>query len=186
MKTLEMAFLHSTEGMSGDDRELCEKLWAKTAELLMPKLGKYYKRFEPAAKAWNNEVNKPYGVILGRSDPKSFLLFYVSAQEAQEKAIKYHMGSFLGGFDLGEKFDEDGLHGFVMNPKEGAETDVQVHLLWHLDMMGGGFFPDAGIYYVPARQAVITEALNEQILKDIGHYAISVVRFSAGDDDVPV
>ncbi len=183
MKTLEMAFLNSTEGMSGDDRELCEKLWAKTAELLMPNLGKHYKRFEPAATAWGNEINKPYSVILGCSDPKSFLFFYVTAREAQEKAVDFHLNGFLGGFDLGEKFDEDGLHGFTMNPKEGAETAVQVHLLWHLKMMGGGFFPDAGIYCVPARQAVVTEALNEQILSDVGHYAISMVRFYAGDGD---
>ena len=186
MKTLDMAFVYSTEGMSGTDRELCEQLWAKTSELLLTKLGNLYRRFEPACEAWGNEINKPYGVILGRSDPKAFLLFYVNARESQEKAVSFHMNGFLGSMEIGEKFDGEGLHGVVLNPKADAQLATSMHLLWHVGMMGGEFYPDAGIYYVPARQSVISDALNEQILKDIGHYALSMVRFYAGDDDVSV
>ena len=184
MKTTTMAFLYPTEGLDGDDHALCEQLWAKTAELLTPKLGKLYKRFEPAGKAWDTNINKPYGVVLGRSDPKLFLYVYASAQEAQESAVKHHMNGFLDAFDIGEQFDEGKLHGFTMNPKAGAEKAVSAHLLWHVGMMGGEFFPDAGIYYVPARQSVISEALNNQILGDVAHYAICMVRFYAGDGDV--
>ena len=184
MKTTTMAFLHPTEGLNGDDHALCEQLWAKTTELLKPNLGKLYKRFEPAGKAWGEDINKPFGVVLGRSNPKSFLVLYENAREKQEEALKFHMGGFLGNFDIGEKFDEGGLHGFTVNPKEGKALDISAHLSWHLSMMAGQLMPDAGIYYVPARQAVISEVLDQQILSSIGSYALSVVRFYAGDGDV--
>ena len=182
-KTAVMALLHPTEGLSDDDRALCEQLWAKTTELLKPKLGKLYKRFEPASKAWGNAINKPFGVVLGRSDPQAFLLFYVNAKQAQEKAVKYHMGGVLGSLNFGEEFTEGDLHGVAATPKEGGEEDLSAHLFWHVGMMSGELFPDAGIYYVPARQAVISEALDRQILSSIGNYALSVVRLYAGDDD---
>lgn len=76
------------------------------------------------------------------------------------------------------------LHGFTMNPKEGKALDISAHLSWHLSMMAGQLMPDAGIYYVPARQAVISEVLDQQILSSVSSYALSVVRFYAGDDDV--
>ena len=182
-KTAVMALLHPTEGLSEDDKALCEQLWAKTTELLKPKLGKLYKRFEPAGKAWGNAINKPFGVVLGRSDPQAFLLFYVNAKQAQERAVKYHMGGVLGNLDLGEEFADGNLRGFTATPKEGGEKDMSAHLFWHVGMMTGELFPDAGIYYVPARQAVISEALDRQILSSIGNYALSVVRLYAGDDD---
>ena len=184
MNSVTMAFLHPTEGLDGDDKAVCEQLWAKTTELLKPNLGKLYKRFEPASKAWGEEINKPFGVVLGRSDPRSFLVLYANAREKQEAAVKFHMGGFLDNFDIGEQFDEGKLHGFTMNPKEGKALDISAHLSWHLGMMAGQLMPDAGIYYVPARQAVISEVLNNQILSSIGSYALSVVRFYAGDEDV--
>lgn len=184
MNSVTMAFLHPTEGLDGDDKAVCEQLWAKTTELLKPNLGKLYKRFEPAGKAWGEDINKPFGVVLGRSDPRSFLVLYANAREKQEEALKFHMGGFLGNFDIGEKFDEGGLHGFTMNPKEGKALDISAHLSWHLSMMAGQLMPDAGIYYVPARQAVISEVLDQQILSSVGSYALSVVRFYAGDGDV--
>ena len=45
-------------------------------------------------------------------------------------------------------------------------------------------FPDSGIYYVPARQAVISEVLDRQILSSVGSYALCMVSFYAGDGDV--
>ena len=184
MKTVTTAFLHPTEGLSGDDKAVCEQLWAKTTELLTPNLGKLYKRFEPAGKAWGETISKPFGVVLGRSDPRAFLVLYANAREKQEEAVKFHMGGFLGGFEIGDQFDEGTLHGFTMNPKEGKSVEISAHLSWHCSMMAGQLMPDAGIYYVPARQAVISEVLDQQILSNIGGYALSVVRFYAGDGDV--
>ena len=184
MKTATVAFLHPTESLTGDDRSLREQLWAKTTELLTPELGKLYQRFEPAVKAWGESVNKPFGVVLGRSDSKTFLVLYAKAHEQQEAAVKFHMSGFLGGFDVGEQFNEGSLHGFTMNPKANAGEAISGHLTWHLGMMAGKPFPDAGIYYVPARQAVISEVLEQQILCSIGSYALCMVSFYAGDGDV--
>ena len=184
MNTVTMAFLHPTEGLTGDDKTVCEQLWAKTTELLTPNLGRLYKRFEPAGEAWGESIGKPFGVVFGRRDPRQFLVLYANARERQEEAVKFHMGGFLGNFDMGERFDEDGLHGFTMNPKEGKDQDISAHLSWHLSMMAGQLMPDAGIYYVPARQAVISEVLGRQILSSVGSYALSVVRFYVGDGNV--
>ena len=93
------------------------------------------------------------------------------------------MGGILNNLDVGGEFSEGGIHGFTMTPKEGGEEGMSAHLFWHVGMMSGELFPDAGIYYVPARQAVISEALDRQILSSIGNYALSVVRLYAGDDD---
>ena len=160
-----------------------KELWTKTTELLKPNLGKLYDRFEPAGEAWDKTIDKPYGVVLGRSDARAFLVLYANARECQEQAVKFHMNGFLGGFDMGESFDEGSMHGFTMNPKQGATTEISVHLSWHIGMMAGQIFPDAGIYFVPARQSAIGDALDQQILSNIGNYALSLVRFYEGGND---
>ena len=180
MKTATMVLLHSIETMSGTDSELSEQIWRKTSELLLPNLGKMYTRFEPADAAWDTQISAPYGVVLGRSDPKTFLMLYVLGRERQEEAAKYHIDGFLSSVELGDAITEGNMRGFVLNPKEDAKRALSAHLFWHVGMMGGELLPDAGIYCVPARQAVIGEALDKQILQNIGHYALSAVRFFCG------
>ncbi len=180
-KTATVAFLHPMDGLNGDDRAISEQLWAKTTELLTPALGKFYTRFEPAVDAWGLPVNTPYGVVLGRSDPRKFLVCYIKAHEKQDESVKFHMGGFLSGFEIGNSFGEGNVQGFQLNPKENAGPDVSSHLSWHLGMMAGEPFPDAGLYYVPARQAVINESLERQVLSSVGSYALCMVCFH-GDD----
>lgn len=184
MKTVTMAFLYPTEGLSEDDKTLAEQLWAKTAELLKPNLGKLYTRFEPAGNAWGETIGKPFGVVPGRSDPRMFLLLYGNARERQGEAVKFHTSGFLGNLEIGESFEEDGRRGFTMNPKNGKGPDISMHLSWHIGMMAGQILPDAGIYYVPARQAAIGDALEQQILSGVGNYALSLVRFYGENGDV--
>ena len=183
MNTVTMAFLHPTEGLSEDDKTLCEQLWAKTTELLKPRLGKFYTRFEPAAKAWGETITMPFGVVLGRSTARMFLALYANARDKQEQAVKFHTNGFLGCFDVGEEFEDGAMRGFTMNSKKGKTPELSAHLSWHVGMMAGEVFPDAGIYYVPARQAVIGEALEQHVLSNIGSYALSLVRFYGGNGD---
>lgn len=185
MKTTALAIVHPTIGQSGDDNVLCSQLWAQTTALLQPMLGKFYGRFEPAVHAWNQSVDRPYGIIFGRTDPALFLYFYATGKAKQEQSVHYHMGGLMENFNIGEKFENEKVTGLVMSLTPGKEKDISAHLLWHLGMMSGELLPDAGIYYAPGRQAVISEKLDEQILGDIGCYAISMVRFcsEAGMDE---
>ncbi len=176
MRSTTLAIIHSVSGMTGTDENLRRQVWMQTAELLKPMLGKVCGRFEPAAKAWGQDVDKPYGTILGRCDPALFLYFFATGQEVQSKAVKHHMNAFMCQFDLGEKHQDGEMTGFTLNPKSDAGQEIAVHLQWHLGMMAGEVFPDSGIYVAPARQSVVSEKLSEQILKHIGDYAISVVR----------
>ena len=177
MRHSDLAIIFSTAGLTGSDKELRENIWAQTTALLTPSLGKAFNRFEPASEVWEQKIKEPFSVILGRSDPEGFLFFYTTGRKIQEKSVESHLDALMQSFNFGEAFENDHARGFSMSPKAGCEEKVSAHLFWHTGMMCGEVFPDAGIYFAAARQAVIGQALHNEILKDVGHYAIALVRF---------
>lgn len=184
MKSCAMAILCSTDGLLGDDNNLRAQLWAQAAQLLQPTLGKVCRRFEPAGRAWGQSIPTPYSIILGRSDPALFTYFYSVGKQKQDEAVQFHLGGFLENLDLSERTEDACTISYSANPKPNGEKALSAHLFWHLGMMGGEIFPDAGIYYAPACQSCITEKLHQQILGNIKSYAIAMVRFSVEASDV--
>lgn len=176
MRKAEMAIVYPTAGMSGSNDEVRLNIWSQTAALLKPHLGKLYDRFEAADSAWDEKIGSPYGVILGKDSPEQFLYFYSVGKKLQSRAVDYHLRGFLGSMDIIDK-SEDAERGFTMSPKARAEDAVAAHAFWHVGMMSGELFPDAGIYFAAARQAVIGDKLHQEIMKNIGDYAIAMVRF---------
>ena len=177
MKSLEYAIVHYLPEDSGSKESLCQEIWQRTAELLLPSLGKSYMRFEPAAEAWGSVIREPYSVILGKSDPEFFLENYFTARKIQNLAVKYHLDQTLKTIGIESGQEPADLLKMPIEPKPGMEEAFSAHLFWQTGMMNGEIFPDAGLYYAPARQSMIGEKLHQQILADIRHYAIAMVRF---------
>lgn len=174
MKTTTLSIVHSIAGSSENDEILSARIWEQTVELLHPLLGQVCSRFEPAVRAWQQSVERPYGVVFGRSDPALFLYFYSMGKDHQERAVQHHMTGLINNFDMGELQEELPT---AIHPKPGAGPEISAHLLWHLGLIGGEILPDAGVYYASARQSFISDKLNEQIFSSIEDYAVSVVHF---------
>lgn len=179
MKTKTMAIVHPVAQLTGDDDTLRTQIWEQTTRLLTPMLGKYYARFEPAPSAWRQPVTTRLGVVLGRSDPALFLYFLAAGKERQQEVMERHLAGLLGGLDIAEKAENGSVRGFALNPKEDSEEVCSAHMAWYVGMTCGELFPDAGIYFAPAKQAVFSDKLTEDILTHLSDYAISLVRFYA-------
>lgn len=174
VKTL--AIIHLVDGWEGSDADLREKIWAQTVGLLQPILGKYCGRFEPEPLPWSRAEVPDYGVILGRRHPAHLLRLYQQAREEQERAVRYHLREILENCRFNDSAGEGKVAGVGLEPKPGKEDAVTMHVLWNVEMMLGEVFPDAGIYYYPTRQAVLSEELNKRIIEHVEDYALSQVR----------
>lgn len=168
-----LAIVFPTEGNLSDDA-LRQMLWGKAAELVKPLLGKTCVRFEPAFDAWAQKIDRPYGVILGRSDPALFLYFYATAKKKQEAAVHFHMNAFLGGMEPIEKHEDNDRIIYSVQ-LTGAGEEFSAHMMWHVAMMSGELVNDCGIYYAVPRQAVASNALEKEILKHSDRYALCMV-----------
>lgn len=182
MRQFKLAIVFPVGQETENDNTLRQILWGKAAELLTPQLGKYYTRFEPAVRAWNQDIDRPYGVILGKSDPALFLYFYAAAKAHQADAIKFHMGAFLDSMELTDRCETDGatIYSVSLN---GSGEEVHAHMLWHIAMMGGKIMNDCGIYYALQRQAVASNALDQDILEHATRYALCMVTLIAEEGD---
>jgi hypothetical protein len=183
MKALELAIVFPITGMPGNDNAVRTQVWAQTSALLQPTLGRVCRRFEPAGRAWNQNVQRPFGVILGRSDPALFLYFYGMGKSRLDEAVKYHLDGALDSCDITDKQETSTTVNIVANPKPGCEKALIAHLLWHSGMMAGEIFPDAGLYFASSHQSCINDKLDQDILNHVGDYAIAMVRFYAEVQD---
>lgn len=176
-----LAIVFPIAGDTESDNALRQALWIKATELLIPQLGKAYARFEPALSAWKQKIDRPYSVILGRSDPALFLYFFAAAKANQEAAIRFHMESFLGGMEPIDQREEDGAIICSVSFK-GTGEDVAPHMLWHIGMISGELLNDCGIYYALQRQAVASNALEKEIVEHVSRYALCMVTLMTEED----
>lgn len=177
MKSMELAIVVPIQGICGNDSAVRTQVWAQTTQLLQPTLGKTCMRFEPASRAWNQSIQRPFGVVLGRSDPAQFLYFYDMGKSMQGDAVKYHLNGILNSCDFTDKKEADKTILITADPKQGQEEALAAHLFWHVGMMKGEIFPDAGLYFASSRQSCVSDEMEREILNHIGEYAIAMVRF---------
>nr|WP_325195044.1 helix-turn-helix domain-containing protein [uncultured Oscillibacter sp.] len=76
MRVNQLVVVVPVPGPGMDDAAVRTEVWQQVSAFLLQYLGKRYIRFEPATLAWNQKVEQPFGVILGRSDPAMFLYLY--------------------------------------------------------------------------------------------------------------
>lgn len=182
-KSSTLAIVHPVDKLRGGDDAIRTQIWAKTAELLSPMLGKLYTRFEPAQKAWRQDTYTPLGVVLGRTDPALFLYFFSYGKTVQKEAMEFHLSGLMNSLDVTQKIGNEDIHGFVMSPKENREEAVAAHAAWHVGMTCGEILPDSGIYFAAVRQANITDKLVGDIAKHMEDYAISLVTLYAEEEN---
>lgn len=143
-----------------------------------------YACFEPAQKAWRQATYTPLGVVLGRTDPALFLYFFSYGKTVQKESVEFHLSGLMNSLDVEQKMDNGSTHGFVMNPKENSEAAVAAHTAWHVGMACGDILPDSGIYFAAVKQATISDKLAEDIAKNKGQYAISLITlYAEGAED---
>lgn len=166
MRLNHLAHVMPVDLAAGDSNALRQMLWGKAVELLQPQLGKWYSRFEPAATAWGQSINRPYGIILGKNDPALFLFSFVAAKAQQESVIQLHLNSLPGG-------------AYPISRKEAA-----AHILWPLKMLDGELLPDCGIYFVEEQDSLVSKETDQRVLSQMNRYAICVVTLVAPEGGV--
>lgn len=110
MRVNQLVVVVPVPGPGMDDAAVRTEVWQQVSAFLLQYLGKRYVRFEPATLAWNQKVEQPFGVILGRSDPALFLYLYAMGKKFQDEAIQFHLDGFLKNMEVDQTLE----HGRVL------------------------------------------------------------------------
>lgn len=156
-------------------------VWSRTTALLLPQLGKWFTRFEPATGAWRKKIDRPFGIIIGKIEPALFRYFYQTAKLHQQAAISFHMDGFLNGVGDINKTKYGDMAIFTVNVNGDNEAVVH-HMLWHASMLGGEVLPDGGIYYLAEKESFATNQLDQMVLSNLEGYALCIVTLSTDAD----
>jgi hypothetical protein len=183
MKVNPMAIIVPANLAAGGENELRAAVWETVTELLLPKLGKYFSRFEPARFAWKQRLEQPYGIVFGKKDPALFLYYYMSAKALQQEMVQRHMVAFLENLEPLGKSENNGLAVYAMGVK-GDGQELGAHLSWHLAMITGELQPDAGVYFAEDKESFVTDKLDKKVLDNLERYALCVVNL-VGMEETP-
>ena len=136
------------------------QMWGQVTQLLLPNLGKWYSRFYPASTPWGQDIQAPFGVVLGREEPVKFLNLFYRAKRKQDDAVAFHTVGLLSNADL-EQAQKIG--------------DTLVCHVTAAAIQSGSFLPDCGIYYLEQKQAVINPEQERAVSGHPADYALCAV-----------
>lgn len=151
-------------------KDLRAMLWSQAAECMKPLLGRTCARFSPAVLP----DPLPYGVAFGQTEPQTFLMCYLTAREAQEEELAarnlwiHSRGQTILSERLGENIGVTITAFQRGDPELNREFELGDRFLQN-DITGA-----ACLYYLGIKKNYIGEALENQILSQIGQYAICV------------
>lgn len=150
------------------------QMWAQVTQLLLPNLGKLYARFYPASNPWGQDIQAPFGVVLGKEDPVRFLNLFYRAKKKQGDAMAFHMAGLLSNADM-EKAQKVG-DTLICHVTAGESNEaLTAHALWYADMQSGTLMPDCGVYYLEQRQACISLEKEKAVSAHPADYALCAV-----------
>lgn len=179
MKSTQLALVFPLGDHHKNDNAARISVWSEAVAILQPLLGKVCSRFEPSVRAWKQDINQPFGVVLGRSEPAQFLYFYATGKHVQNEAMRFHLSGFLDQLEpVGENGEDSGIYAVQITP--GKNDALAAHLFWHISAMAGEVLPDLGIYFVKEKQAVVSDETDKEILSHIERYAICMVTLAGG------
>jgi len=181
MKTIHLTVIAPVDKALDEEAARME-VWARVSALLLSQLGRSYTRFEPAAQAHGQVIDRPYGVILGRSEPALFLYFYAHAKQLQEAAIEFHMkGLTENATPISQcKTEHTAVYALQI---QGDAAETSAHLHWHLSMLAGELMPDCGLYFLKQKEAFASEELDKDVLSNMRDYALCVATLVWEADD---
>jgi len=175
MMTETLALVIRVEDEGLNDGQKREAVWSKAAETLLPQMGTWYDRFQPAGVAWCKLVRHPFGVVLGSEQP-AFTQFYALAKQTQEKSVRHNLSVLEKLADSAKRFGsfQDGrisVYGF--EPSKGIE--LLKHMSWQDDIMEGKLVPGAALYYCAAGDKQFDHQTDARVLGSPEKYALCLV-----------
>ncbi len=157
------------------------QMWGQVTQLLLPNLGKLYSRFYPASNPWGQDIQTPFGVVLGREDPIKFLNVFYEAKKDQEKAVTFHTVGLLANTDV-EQTQKIG-DVLVCHVTAGEHNpELTAHALWHTSMQSGTLMPDCGVYYLEQKRAYLSPEQEKAVVSHPGDYALCAVTLEAMEE----
>lgn len=149
-------------------------VWSQAAAQLQPLLGKTCTCFSPALFPYGEPMRLPYGVALGGAESQIFLLCYLNAREWQEQEIESRNRAIRAqGRQIGQFRPDENTEVTVM-----AFRSASPELMEHIETARRFFSNDitaaAGLYYLGFHSNYINERQEQQILSDLGAYALCV------------
>lgn len=160
-----------TKGLSTNS--VVSEVWGEVTKQLLPYMGKLYTRFYPKIQIENQRAVNPYGVILGKNKPDTFLELYAMAKIEQQNALEHHLKPLIDQANSNPDLSVDNTLVCVIN--DDSSTEVKSHALWNLILHEGAILPDCGIYYTGLGRALVSPEKDVEIFKHLSDYAICVV-----------
>ena len=157
------------------------QMWAAVTQLLLPHLGKLFSRFYPADRPWGQDISAPYGVVLGRETPITFLNVLHHAKKKWDEAVSFHSVGMLRNIN----FDQtERLGDFLVCrvTADGSSEALKAHSCWHLAMMEGIFVPDCGLYFLEQRRSIPGPELEKAVAAHPADYALCAVTLEAMEE----
>lgn len=148
--------------------------WTAVSQLLLPGLGKFYGRFYPASNPWEQKIVSPFGVVLGREDPVTFLNVFYQAKQKREEAVAFHSAGMLSHIDLNRTQQIGDILVCHVSP-DGSDPALTAHSLWHLAMMEGVLMPDCGFYDLEHKKAMLSTEQEKAVTTHPTDYVLCAV-----------
>lgn len=173
VETLALVIRMEDRGLS--DEQKCVAAWSKAVEMLLPQMGTWYDRFQPAGTAWRKSVRNPFGVVLGSEQP-AFMQFYALAKQAQERIVRHNLETIekltdgikpLGSFQNGR---------ISICSMEGTKgMDFVKRIAWQDEIIDGKLVPGAVLHYCADGDKQFDHQTDARILGSPQQYALCLV-----------
>ena len=151
-----------------------EKVW-KIAENVLTTELKSINSFEPAARPWDIELNRPYGIVFGAKDRDKFLEIYKKAKMMQYNAAIRHCDMIKRSLETAEVIGSSNNGTQIFKILMAKKPDDLINIFWLELLCNGIFLPDAGIYYCNNCGLQYDDETDRKIIRNIDNYAICVV-----------
>lgn len=174
MKFSYLAVVMPMKWLPQNTEEARTQAWAAVSHLLLPNLGKFYSRFYPASNPWGQKIESPFGVVLGREDPVTFLNVFYQAKQKREEAVAFHSVEMLSHIDL-DRTQQIGETLVCHVSPDGSDPALVAHSLWHLAVMEGVLMSDCGLYYLEQNRSMPDRKLEQAVSARPGGYALCAV-----------
>ena len=170
-----LAFVIRVEDRGLSDEQKCAAVWSKAVETLLPQMGTWYDRFQPAGTAWHKAVRNPFGVVLGNEQP-AFMQFYALAKKAQEKIVLHNLNTLerlAGGVKNLGTFQDGRISICSMESAKGM--DLVKRIVWQDEIIDGKLVPGAVLHYCADGDKQFDHQTDARILGSPQQYALCLV-----------
>lgn len=149
-------------------------VWSRAAEQLKLLLGKTCSCFSPAVFPYGEPFRLPYGVALGGAESQLFLLCYLNARERQEQEIEGRNQDIRVRGKQICRFSPDADTELTVTAFQSSDPKLQEYIETARRFFSNDITAAAGLYYLDHHSNYINEQQEQQILSNLGAYALCV------------